>query len=146
MVASSDYLTTLRSLSPRHFEQFVADVWQERQGWSTEVMPPGPDRGIDVLGQPPSGGAKTVVQCKRYGEDNKVSSREVQQYAALRQQRDDVEGVTIVTTGSFTSNATELAADLDIKCLDGEDLARVVEQYDAREILEWYAAGKPRDW
>jgi restriction endonuclease Mrr len=146
MSVSSDPLSTLRDLPPRHFEQFVADVWQECQGWSTEVMDQGPDRGLDVIGEPPGGGEKTAVQCKRYASGNKVTSSDVQQYAALRQQWEDVTGVTVVTTSSFTSNAEELADTLDVKCIDGERLVEIVRHYDATEILEWYAAGKPRDW
>ncbi|WP_336327389.1 restriction endonuclease [Halovenus sp. HT40] len=136
----------MRSLTPRQFEQFIADVWQECQGWQTEVMDKGPDKGLDVIGQPPDGGPKTAVQCKRYAEGNKITSRDVQQYSALRQQWQDVEGVTVVTTSSFTSNAEELAERLDVKCLDGGDLIQLVARYEATEILEWYAAGKPSNW
>lgn len=144
--ASSEELSKLRSLPPRHFEQFVADVWQERQGWNTEVMDEGPDKGLDVIGESPDGGPKTAVQCKRYTGGNKVTSDEIQQYAALRQQWSDVEGVTVVTTSSFTKDALELANRLDVKCLDGGDLVRLIRQYSAQEILEWYAQGKPKNW
>jgi restriction endonuclease Mrr len=136
----------MRDLSPREFEQFVADVWQECQGWSTEVMDKGPDKGLDVIGQPPGGGAKTAVQCKRYAEGNKITSRDIQQYAALRQQWKDVSGVTVVTSSSFTTDAEDLAERLDVKCLDGGDLIQLVARYDATEILEWYVAGKPKEW
>jgi len=143
---SSEMLTALRDLPPRHFEQFVADVWQECQGWKTEVMDEGPDKGLDVIGVPPSGGKKTAVQCKRYSAGNKVTSRDMQQYAVLRQQWDDVGGVTVVTTSSFTSDAKELADRLNVKCINGKNLTRIVDRYNASEILEWYAAGKPEDW
>lgn len=141
-LASSKILPTLRDLKPRHFEQFIADVWQERQGWATEVMDAGPDRGLDVIGEPPGGGDKTALQCKRYAEGNKVSSNQIQQYSALRQQWSDVEGVTIVTTSSFTREAEEIANRLHVRCMDGDDLVRLVRQYDAIEILRWYAEGK----
>lgn len=145
-LASSNVLSTLRQLPPRHFEQFVADIWQECQGWSTEVMDEGPDKGLDVIGEPPNGGAKTAVQCKRYAAENKITSDQVQQYAALRQQWDDVSGVTIVTTSSFTRNADNLAERLDVKTIDGSMLVRLINKYDAHEILKWYSAGKPEDW
>jgi restriction endonuclease Mrr len=143
--ASSEALSQMRALTPRHFEQFVADVWQECQGWQTQVTDKGRDKGLDVIGQPPNGGKKTAVQCKRY-TDNKVNSSHIQQYAALRQQWSDVGGVTVVTTSSFTTDAEDLADQLDVKCLDGDDLARLIKRYGATEILEWYAAGKPREW
>jgi len=141
---SSEIRKTLQDLSPRYFEQFVADVWQEKQGWATEVMDKGPDKGLDVIGQPPNGGPKTAVQCKRYSVGNKITSRDVQQYAALRQQWDDVKGVTIVTTSSFTSDAEDLADRIRVKCIDGETLTRLIKKYDVVEILDWYDAGKPR--
>lgn len=146
VLVSSDMLRTLRDLSPRHFEQFVADVWQERQGWNTEVMDEGRDRGLDVIGEPPNGGTKTAVQCKRNAAGNKVTSEQIQQYAALRQQWKDVQGVTIVSTSSFTRNAEELADRLDVNCIDGEDLVRLIRRYEAKEILDWYASGKPKTW
>lgn len=142
----SDALSELRSLPPRHFEQFVADVWQERQGWATEVMDEGPDKGLDVIGEPPNGGPKTAVQCKRYRDGLKITSEQVREYSALRLQWEDVQGVTIVTTSSFTRDALELAERLDVKCIDGEQLVQLIRRYGAMEILEWYSAGKPKEW
>lgn len=142
---SSELLSEMRNLTPRHFEQFVADVWQERQGWQTEVTDKGSDRGRDVIGYPPSGGPQTVVQCKRYGEGNKVRSSEIQRYASLHLD-DEVGGVTVVTTSSFTTEAKRVAEARDVKCLDSRDLTRLVTKYNAVEILEWYANGKPSDW
>jgi HJR/Mrr/RecB family endonuclease len=109
-------------------------------------METGPDQGLDVIGAPPSGGKKTAVQCKRYSERNKIVSSQIQQYAALRQQWNDVEGVTVVTTSSFTRNAEQLANQLDVKCIDGTNLSRIVQEYGAANILKWYAEGKPTTW
>jgi restriction system protein len=140
---SSRILKDLRGLPPRHFEQYVADVWQECQGWNTEVMDAGPDGGLDVIGEPPGGGLKTAVQCKRNGGENKISSDQIQQYAALRQQWSDVEGVTVVTTSTFTNPARETAQRLDVKCINGEDLVQITKKYNAYDILDWYVDGKP---
>ena len=104
------------------------------------------DYGVDVIGTPPGGGPKTLVQAKRYDPTRSVSSPEVQQYSALRQQYADVSGVTIVTTGRFSDPARKVADALDVKCIDGRALVRLVREYDALEILEWYAAGKPEVW
>jgi restriction endonuclease Mrr len=109
-------------------------------------MEAGPDKGLDVIGQPPNSGPKTAVQCKRYSAGNKITSRDVQQYAALRQQWEDVRGVTVVTTSSFTRDAEELAERLNVKCIDGDALVQLIHRYDAGEILDWYAQGKPEDW
>lgn len=144
MDSSKSTLQTLRKLPPRHFEQFVADIWQERQGWQTKVSDSGADGGIDILGQPSQGGKLTAVQCKRYAAHNRISSDQVQQYAALRQQHSEIGGVTIVTTAEFTQPALDTAAQLDVRCIDGGDLAKIVDRHSAHDILQWYAAGKPK--
>lgn len=140
-------LETMRSLDPYHFEQLVADLWQECQGWTTEVQQQSRDKGADIVGEPPGwSDSKTIVQAKRYAEGNKVTSEQIQQYSALRQQYSDVTGVTVVTTSSFTKPALEIAERLDVRCLDGEDLVRLIRRDGGTEIVEWYDAGKPEDW
>jgi restriction system protein len=146
MQHTDDLLVAMRGLDPYHFEQLIADIWQECQGWATEVTQSSRDRGADVIGQPPGGGPKTVVQAKRYAGGNKVTSEEIQQYAALRQQYADVQGVTVVTTSSFTNPAREAAGHLDVRCLNGDDLCRLIRRDGGAEIVEWYAAGKPGEW
>lgn len=146
MEQSQGILKTMRGLDPVHFEQLLADIWQERQGWATKVTQASRDWGVDVVGQPPGGGPKTALQAKRYDGGNKVSSEEVQRCQALREQHPDVEGVTIVTTSSFTKPAQRIAERLDVKCIDGQQLVKIVRRSDATEIVEWYDAGKPRDW
>lgn len=149
MMAShrSKTLEVLRDLDPYHFEQFIADVWQEGQGWETTVTQESRDWGVDIIGTPPGrSNGVTIVQAKCYGEGTKVTSEEVQQYASIRQQYDEVTGVTIVTTSSFTTPAQSLSDRLDVKCIDADGLVEIVDRYDVREILDWYAAGKPEDW
>lgn len=140
-------LETLRALDDYAFEHFVADVWQERQGWATEVAQQSRDRGIDVVGEPPGlGGAKTAVQAKRYAAGNKVGAPKVREYNSITDEVADIDSVTIVTTSSFTSDALKTAERFGIKCIDGQDLVRVIQRDDAMEIVEWYAAGRPEDW
>lgn len=144
--ANRGVLATLRALDPHDFELFVADVWQECQGWDTEVTQLSRDWGVDVVGRPPDGtGGVTALQAKRY-TGQAIKSTEIQQYAALRQQYDDVTGVTVVTTSSFTEPALQLADRLDVTCIDGDDLVTIVERDGAQEIVDWYAAGRPADW
>lgn len=136
-------LVDIRRLCPRDFELLIADIWQECQGWDTEVTNRGADMGIDIYGRPPGGGALTAVQAKRYAAGRKVSAGGVQRSAALRQQFREIEGVTFVTTSSFTNPALEAARNLDVKCIDGDDLLRLIDRYHAQEIVDWYCSGKP---
>jgi restriction endonuclease Mrr len=146
MTCPTGILETMRELPPRHFEQFIADLWEHGESWTTGVMDKGRDGGIDVIGTPPGRRGKTVIQCKRYAADNKVTSADVQQYASLTQEHESVGEVTMVTTSSYTSAARRRADGLNVRLLDGEDLVKLVQQYDGIEILEWYVAGKPEVW
>lgn len=136
-------LDDLRTLDPYHFEQLIADIWQECQGWSTEVTQASRDWGADIVGRPPGRNQLTIVQAKRYGESTSVTSEDIQQYSALRQHDDRVTGVTVVTTGFFTQPARDLAEHLDVRCINGDDLVELIDRYDAHDIVEWYLNGKP---
>lgn len=134
----------LRTLDPYCFEQLIADIWQERQGWSTKVTKKSRDWGADIVGQPPGRNQLTIVQAKRYSESNSVTSEDIQQYSALRQHDDRVTGVTVVTTGFFTGPALELADHLDVRCINGDDLVKLIDRHDAHNIVQWYLDGKPK--
>ena len=122
----------LQRMDPYAFEAFVADVW-EHLGWDTRTVGEPGDRGIDVIAT--DGDAKQLIQAKRYGPSTTVGSPEVQQYASLRLQEDGVDQVTIVTTGSFSRQAEELAPDLDVILVDGEDLLGILDELEAYEVF-----------
>ena len=130
---SRDYLRSrLQQMDPYDFEQFVADVWTHL-GWSTRVVGKPGDRGIDVIATDED--SKQLIQAKRYGPNTTVGSPEVQQYASLRLQEDAVDTVTIVTTGEFSRQAEDLAPDLDVVLVDGEDLLGVLDELEAYEVF-----------
>jgi hypothetical protein len=117
---------------------------RERRGVSTQRFPGG--RGRRRVGS-------VGCRCGSIGhtkespnaEGNKITSSDIQQYASLRQQWNDVSGVTVVTTSSYTRNARNRAQELDVNCINGEDIVKIIDRYDAQEILNWYAPGKPSD-
>ena len=76
-----------------------------------------------------------MIQAKRYGPNTTVGSPEVQQYASLRLQEDAVDTVTIVTTGEFSRQAEDLAPDLDVVLVDGEELLGVLDELEAYEVF-----------
>jgi restriction system protein len=122
----------LQQMDPYDFEEFVADVW-EYLDWETRVVGEPGDQGIDVIAT--NGERKQLIQAKRYGPNTTVGSPEVQQYASLRLQEDNVQQVTIVTTGEFSRQAEELAPDLDVILVDGEELLAVLEELEAFEVF-----------
>ena len=126
----------LQQMDPERFEYFVADVWS-RLGWETDVVGEPGDRGIDVIATAPEE-QKQLIQAKRYGPNTTVGSPEVQQYAALRLQEENVDGVTIVTTGEFSNQAEEMAPDLDVLLVDGSDLLGMIDKLDGWEVVAAY--------
>jgi restriction system protein len=119
-------------MDPYAFEAFVGDVW-EHLGWHTRVVGEPGDRGIDVIAV--NGEEKQLIQAKRYGPNTTVGSPEVQQYASLRLQEENVDQVTIVTTGEFSSQAQELAPDLDVILVDGDGLLDILSEIEAYEVF-----------
>lgn len=126
----------LQSMDPYGFEHFVADLWTYLD-WNTRVVGEPGDKGIDVVATTPDGN-KQLIQAKRYGQNTTVGSPEVQQYASLRLQEENVRQVTIVTTGEFSNQAEELAPTLDVLLIDGEDLIDIVLEVDAAALIADY--------
>jgi len=130
---SQDYLRRrLQRMDPYDFEKFIADVW-EHLGWHTKVVGEPGDQGIDVIAT--DGEDKQLIQAKRYGPNTTVGSPEVQQYASLQIQEENVKQVTIVTTGDFSRQAKELAPDLDVILINGENLLGILEELEAFEVF-----------
>lgn len=141
-----DYgLREIRQLTPRDFELLIADIWQECQGWKTEVTDPGADGGIDVLGRPPGRQSATAVQAKLYQAGQKLGRPDVQKYGSLPSEYDAIRNVTIITTSAFTDGAKEAAERLNVKLIDGGTLLKIIDEYDAGYIVEWYCEGKPME-
>lgn len=134
----SELKNVLQSMDDYDFEYFVADLW-ERMGWETEVSTQSSDRGIDVVATRNSPYEETaLIQAKRYGPNTTVGSPDIQQYASLKHQRHGVDKVLVVTTNGFSGQAQELAHQLNVKLVDGDDLVGLVEQLDATELVERY--------
>lgn len=136
--AETDLKGVLQSMDDYDFEHFVADLW-ERMGWNTEVSTQSADRGIDVVATRNSPYQETaLIQAKRYGPNTTVGSPDIQQYASLKHQRHGVDKVLVVTTNGFSGQAKELAEQLNVKLIDGDDLTELVDQLDAMGLVERY--------
>ena len=138
---SDEYLLRrLQTMDPERFEHFVADLWTYL-GWDTRVVGEPGDRGIDVIAtsERESGERKTqLIQAKRYGPTTTVGSPEVQQYASLRLQEESVDLVTIVTTGEYSQQAEDMAPDLDVILVDGEELLGILTETESYELFAHY--------
>lgn len=135
---SGEVKKRLQGMDELDFEHFVADLWEE-MGWSTGVTQASSDAGIDVVAEKQKPyPQKQLIQIKRYTEGNTISSSEVQQYAALKQQHRDVDVSVIVTSSSFSSEAQERGQELNVKLVDGDQLVGIIDDLDAYDVLEEY--------
>lgn len=128
----------LQQMDPYEFEKLVADIW-ELEGYETEVRKGSRDKGIDIVATRDSPvPEKILIQAKRYSTDNKLGSQEIRKYRTLYQQVDNVDSVVIVTTGEATSEAKGLAAELDVKVLEGNALSKILHENAGEKLLQEY--------
>jgi len=129
-----ELLNLLCKIDPTDFEHFIADLWQRRE-WKTKVTSASSDNGISIVAEREAPfHEKQLIQAKKYDPENKVGGPEVQQYSSLRHQRAGVDAVIIVTTSSFSSQARDLAADLNVKLVDGNQLCDLIERVDGYDL------------
>ncbi len=128
----------LQQMDPYDFEHFVGDIW-DRMGWRTTVSSASADEGVDVIARKSEPyDQTTLIQAKRYGPDTTVGSPAIQQYASLDQQIDGADEVVVVTTNEYTSQARDLAERLNVKLINGIDLARIVADVEAADLVDEY--------
>ncbi|MFB1063325.1 restriction endonuclease [Natrinema sp. H-ect4] len=137
---AQDVKRRLQVMDDYDFEHFVADLW-ERMEWETTVSQASLDAGIDVIATKETPyPQKKVIQAKRYGENTTVGGPDIQQYASLKQQVEGADSVIVVTTSEFTSSAHKRARDLNVKLVDGDQLAQLIDEYDASDLVSRYVS------
>jgi len=125
-------------MDPYEFEHFVADLW-DRIGWETTVSTASADKGVDITARKSQPYEQLLlIQAKRYGPNTTVGSPDVQQYASLRHQFENVDKVLIVTTNGYSRQAREIAADLNVKLIDGDGLVELIDEYDSLDLVAEY--------
>ncbi|WP_206335513.1 restriction endonuclease [Natronolimnobius sp. AArcel1] len=128
----------LQRMDAYDFEHFIGDLW-ERMGWETEVSTAAADKGVDVTAEKATPYEQTLlIQAKRYGPNTTVGSPEVQQYASLRHQYHGVDKVLLVTTNGYSRQAKELADQLNVKLINGDELVQLVLEHDALDLVVEY--------
>jgi hypothetical protein len=127
-------------LSPTEFERIVAKIW-ENKGWETQVTSGTNDTGVDIVATNSAiYDTKAAIQVKRYDPSNKIGRPDVQQYDTLRRQDTSVDLVILVTTSGFSKQATDLAKQLNVKLIGGEQIAEVALENLSEETLSQYIA------
>ncbi|MEU9497129.1 restriction endonuclease [Streptomyces sp. NPDC048196] len=103
------------------FEEAVAGLCERDGCEDVRVVGGANDLGADVVAVAPDG-RSVVIQCKRYGADNKVGSQELQRFGGTCFTVHGADVAAVVTTSAFTDPAREYAEQCAILCFDHDDL------------------------
>ena len=112
------------AMTPGEFERAVADLIAPLGYTDIRVVGGASDLGVDVVCRDRQG-RRVAIQCKRYGQDNAVTSSQVQTFMGGMVAHRADRGI-IVTTSSFTGPARTLANDHGIQMIDGTELTRML--------------------
>ncbi|MFI5975566.1 restriction endonuclease [Streptomyces sp. NPDC051452] len=114
-------VTEYTELDPDGFEEAIADLCARDDCRDVQVVGGANDLGADVIAVTPDG-RRMVVQCKRYAEDNKVGSQDLQRFGGTCFTVHKADVAALVTTSDFTAPALAYAQATGIVCVNGEDL------------------------
>jgi restriction endonuclease Mrr len=109
-------------MSGPEFERFMADLFRQK-GYVVEETPLSGDQGVDLI-LPDLDGKRVVIQLKRW--TGPVGNATVQATFAGMAYYEAAEG-WIITTGTFTKSAQELATRISVRLIDGKELADWLE-------------------
>lgn len=124
-------IATTDGMPSRQFEELVARLIR-RDGWQdVQVCGGVGDLGADVIARSPDG-RRLVVQCKRYGPHNLVSSPEMQRFLGTVWHEHEADLAWFVTTGGFTTPARELGKRRGVKLVGRSELASWMAQMEHR--------------
>ncbi|MFH8569428.1 restriction endonuclease [Streptomyces sp. NPDC017993] len=121
------------SMDADQFENAVARLCERAGCADVSVVGGANDLGADVLATAPDGRV-LVIQCKRYNDDNKVGSQDVQRFGGTCFAVHQAEIAVVITTSAFTEPAAEYADQCGILCFDNDDL------------IAWAAGLGPAPW
>ena len=116
----------LDQLSGVEFEEFLAGLFRA-QGYAAELTPTTGDYGADLILS--KDGQRIAVQAKRYM--GSVGIAAVQE-ALSGQAYCQCHAAWVITTGTFTANALELAQKSGVKMLGRSDIGNLMAQHTAK--------------
>lgn len=123
LLDTRDSLQSLAETGWRNFERLVGEAFR-RQGYSVEETGlGGPDGGIDLILR--KDGLRTLVQCKQWKRQQVGVAIVREMYGLMAHHQ--AAAVKIVTTGSFTRDASNFVAGKPIELVSGEQLLRMIQ-------------------
>jgi DNA-binding transcriptional MerR regulator len=96
----------LHRLSARKFEELVAEIVRD-MGYDVELTPITRDGGRDVLAylSTPLGRELTIIECKKYRQENRIGVEFVRQFLWVLEREDQANRGLIATTSYFSRTA-----------------------------------------
>ncbi|MEU9351314.1 restriction endonuclease [Streptomyces griseoloalbus] len=128
-------------LSPEEFEEAIAALCARDGCAQVRVVGGAGDLGADVVALSPEG-RRLVIQCKRYGDDNKVGSQDLQRFGGTCFAVHEADVALVVTTSDFTAPAEEYAERCGIVCVARDAL---LAWSDGRAPAPWAAGTVAQD-
>ncbi|OIK29295.1 restriction endonuclease [Streptomyces malaysiense] len=108
-------------LDPDGFEQAIAELCVREGCGEVEVVGGAGDLGADVVAVTAEG-LRVVIQCKQYGDTNKVGSQDMQRFGGTCFTIHEADVAALVTTSEFTTPALDYARQCGIVCVDRDGL------------------------
>lgn len=122
-LSDAQRLEDLLLMTPDNFEALIAALFQA-YGYQTQVSGGNADHGVDVIVHPAED-EKWIVQCKRYsGSVGEPVVRDL--YGTML--HEDAARAYLMTTGSFTRQATDWASGKPLLLYDGEALIKLIRR------------------
>ena len=117
-------LELIREIEWHRFEELCAAYWREA-GMIATTTPFGADGGVDIeLSQPGESAPTALVQCKAWNTVQ-VGVKPVRELLGVVAARQVGRGV-FMTTGTFTTDATDFARGNPLELIDGPELMRMI--------------------
>lgn len=126
---SIDELLYTYKTKPTDFEHYVANVYK-KLGYKTEVTPPSNDGGKDIIMF--KAGQKYIVEVKLYNHHNWINREQMQKLHSVTID-ENAKGI-FVTTSSFKKTAIEWAKKSNIDLVDGQELAKLINSINNKNI------------
>ncbi|NMM93611.1 restriction endonuclease [Bifidobacterium oedipodis] len=119
---SVDGIVAQFKTNPANFEPFCAELFRTL-GWSAQPTPPTRDGGFDLKLRHPNG-TTYIAECKCYDRKHHVGRPVVQKLQGANM-TEHAQGMMLITTSSFSSDAIAYAAQVGVLLIDGEKLVNL---------------------
>ena len=120
-------ISRYHAMGPAQFERALAILCERDGCGDAEAIGRSGDLGADVTATAPDG-RRIVIQAKRYSKTTKVTGPDLQRFGGTCFSIHQAEVAVVVTTSTFTKQAREYAAKMDIQLFDHEGLAAWASQ------------------